>query len=52
MYWFAAQQTRTAKLAVFFLNFLKESAVARVNENKITTKNVFNRHYFVKEGNL
>lgn len=51
MYWFAAQQTGTAKLAIFS-KFLKESAVARVNENKIPTKNVFNRHYFVKEGNL
>ena len=51
MYWLAAQQTNTAKLAVFFQNYKRVQRL-KVNENKITTENTFNCDYLANKGNL
>ena len=53
MYYFAAvQQTSTVKLPTFFQRFQAKVHVLRVNETKITIKNVANQDHFRTESNL
>ena len=46
----AAQQTSAAKLLLFYQRFQTKERALRVNQAKITGKNVFNGDHFRSEG--
>ena len=46
-----AQQTSAAKLQTFYQRFKTKGRTLRVNEAKITGKNVFNEDHFRSESN-